>query len=124
MDINQFVIYYWGHIAAQNEEALKKYFHENAHIRWHSTNEEFNVSEFLRANCDYPGSWSGEVERIEHLGNLIITVTRVWSEKISFHVTSFFEMDEDKIRTVDEYWGEDEKAPQWRIDKNIGTPIH
>lgn len=123
MDKNEFIITYWSHIAAQKEEELKEYFHENACIRWHNTNEEFNVSEFLRANCDYPGCWKGEVERIEHLGNLIITVTHVWSDQISFHATSFFEMAADKIKTLDEYWGEDEKAPQWRLDKKIGIPI-
>ena len=123
MDIKRFVVQYWNHIAAQNEEELRKYFHENACIRWHNTNEQFNVSEFLRANCDYPGSWSGEVERIEHIGNIIITATRVWSEEKSFHVTSFFKMTEEKIGALDEYWGDDDIAPQWRIDKNVGRSI-
>ena len=49
----------------------------------------------MRANCDYPGSWCGEVERVECIENTIITVTRVWSSKSSFHVTSFFEMKDD-----------------------------
>ena len=44
---------------------------------------------FLRANCEYPGDWSGEVERIEQTGNIVITVTRVWAKEMSFHVTSF-----------------------------------
>ena len=65
MDINNFIIEYWKQIASQNEMELRNYFHEDACIRWHNTNEKFNVSEFLRANCDYPGNWSGEVERIE-----------------------------------------------------------
>lgn len=123
MDMNLFVIQYWNHIAAQNEEELKKYFHENACIRWHNTNEQFNVSEFLRANCDYPGSWNSEVERIEYTENIIITAVHVWSEESSFHVTSFFIMTDEKIRTLDEYWGNDDTAPQWRVDKNIGKPI-
>lgn len=123
MSINQFVIQYWNHIAAQNEEELKKYFHDNACIRWHNTNEQFTVSEFLRANCDYPGSWNGEVERIEQIGNIIITATHVWSEENSFHVTSFFKMAAEKIMALDEYWGDDGTAPQWRIDKSIGRAI-
>ncbi|WP_242830614.1 hypothetical protein [Desulfitobacterium hafniense] len=53
----------------------------------------------------------------------MITVTRVWSKENSFHVASFFEMSEDKIKVLDEYWGDDGTAPQWRIDKNIGKPI-
>ena len=114
---------YWSSIAAQDEEGLRKYFHEDACIRWHNTNEQFNVSEFMRANCDYPGEWRGQVERIEQMGSTIITVTRVWSEDMSFHVTSFFKIRGVKIKTLDEYWGEDGEAPRWREDKHIGRPI-
>lgn len=46
MDINNFIIEYWKNIASQNEMELKKFFHEDACIRWHNTNEQFNVSEF------------------------------------------------------------------------------
>ena len=77
----------------------------------------------MRANCDYPGNWSGEVERIEQTGNTVITVTHVWTKGVSFHVTSFFEIIEEKIKTLDEYWGEDGTAPQWRKDMHIGRPI-
>jgi hypothetical protein len=123
MDIKNFINEYWKHVAFQNELELKNYFHEDACIRWHNTNEQFNVSEFLRANCDYPGNWSGEVERIEQTGNTVITVTHVWTKGVSFHVTSFFEIIEEKIKTLDEYWGEDGTAPQWRKDMHIGRPI-
>lgn len=123
MDIKNFIICYWEHVALQNELELKNYFHEDACIRWHNTSEQFNVSEFLRANCDYPGNWSGEVERIEQTGNTVITVTRVWSKDMSFHVTSFFDIKEEKIKTLDEYWGDDGPAPQWRKDMQNGRPI-
>jgi hypothetical protein len=123
MDINRFASQYWQHIAAQDEQELRKYFLQDACVRWHNTNEQFNVEEFMRANCDYPGSWSGEVERVEHMENKIITVARVWSTTISFHVTSFFEMEDSKIKSLDEYWSEDGSAPQWRLDKHLGQPI-
>jgi len=29
-----------------------------------------------------------------------------------------------KIKTLDEYWGDDGPIPQWRKDMNIGRPIH
>ena len=87
---------------SQNEMVLKKFFHEDACIRWHNTNEQFNVTEFLRANCEYPGDWSGEVERIEKARNTVITVTHVWTKGMSFHVTSFIEIIEGKIKTLDE----------------------
>lgn len=123
MDIKNHIIEYWKQVAFQNERELKNYFHEDACIRWHNTNEQFNVSEFLRANCDYPGNWSGEVERIEQTGNTVITVTHVWTKGMSFHVTSFFEMMNDKIKVLDEYWGDDGTVSQWRKDKHIGKPI-
>ena len=122
--MEQFIKEYWKSVASQNEEELKRYFHEDAIIRWHNTNEQFNVTEFLRANCDYPGNWKGKIERIEQSENNYITVTRVWTEKMSFHVTSFFVIREKKIVVLDEYWGDDGGAPEWRQKKHIGRPIN
>lgn len=77
----------------------------------------------MRANCDYPGIWSGKIQRIEQNGSNIITVTHVWNNEMSFHVTSFFKIEDEKIKKLDEYWGDDGAAPQWRLDKSIGKPI-
>lgn len=123
MDIENFIRQYWDNVTMQKEEELKKYFFQDACIRWHNTNEQFTVTEFMRANCDYPGSWKGEVERIEHAGNTIITATHVWNEDMSFHVTSFFKIKDDKIKALDEYWGDDGEVPQWRQHEHIGSKI-
>lgn len=72
VDMERFITQYWNSVAAQDEEEIKQYFHEDAVVRWHNTNEQFTVAEFLRANCDYSGSWSGKVERIELIGNSVI----------------------------------------------------
>lgn len=42
---------------------------------------------------------------------------------MSVHATSFFEFRNGKIKVLDEYWGDDGKVPQWRIEKQIGKPI-
>lgn len=123
MDTENFIKQYWSNITTQNEVELKKFFHKNACIRWHNTNEQFNVSEFMRANCDYPGIWVGEIDRIEQIGSTIITVTHVWNNEMSFHVTSFFKIEGEKIKNLDEYWGDDGMVPQWRREKCIGKPI-
>lgn len=70
-------------------------------------------------------SLDGEVERVENIDNLVITVTHVHTkdQSLSFHVTSFIKIIEDKIISVDEYWGDDGPAPQWRLDKHIGSTI-
>lgn len=121
MDIYDF----WKSILIQDEKKIRKYFHENAYINWHCTNEQFNVDEFIIANCEYPGDWDGKVERVEVLGDLIITVTNVYptDRTSSYHVTSFLKIQDDKIISMDEYWADDGSAPQWRLEKHIGKTI-
>ena len=121
MDLYKF----WKDILAQNTDVIKDYFDENAYINWHCTNEHFNVNEFIIANCEYPGDWDGEVERIEKINDLFITVTHVYSKDktLSFHVTSFIKVINDKIAAIDEYWADDGIAPKWRLDKHIVKAI-
>ncbi len=116
---------YWRDVLHQDAKALKGYFAENASIRWHNTNEQFTVDEFIKANCEYPGAWNGEIQRIEVIADTTIAVVHVWSEdrSMSFHVVSFIKVEYEKITAIDEYWGDDGTAPQWRLDKKIGIPI-
>lgn len=120
MDIRQ----YWADTLRQDANAMAQYFLPDAYVNWHNTNEHFTAAEFIRANCEYPGQWNGEIQRLERLGTLYITVVHVWDAGVqSFHVTSFLQLRDDKIAAIDEYWGDDGPAPQWRLDKHIGTPI-
>ena len=116
---------YWKATLEQRAEEMSSYFHKDAYINWHNTNEHFTVSEFIKANCEYPGKWDGEIERIVEKENLIITVVHVFSidKKSSFHVTSFIQVRDEKIESIDEYWGDDGAPPEWRLEKRIGTPI-
>ena len=116
---------YWRSVLTQDAEALKAFFTPDAYINWHNTNEHFTVEEFIRANCEYPGEWDGEIEQIITTDMHIITATHVYSKdrSISFHATSFIRVVDGKIASVDEYWGDDGTAPQWRQDKHIGTKI-
>ena len=121
MDVAQ----YWSAALAQEAETMRHFFRKDAIIRWPNTNEQFTVEEFLRANCEYPGSWAGEVERVEQIGDLIITVVHVYSrdKTVSCHVTSFMRTENDRIVFLDEYWGDDGNPPQWRQEKGLGTAI-
>ena len=121
MDVQSFL----QSVLQQDEAAIRRYFHANAEINWHCSNECFTLDEFIIANCEYPGSWLGEVERVEELGDLLITATRVWPQdrSASFHVTSFIRLQDDKIIAMDEYWADDAPVPDWRRAKHIGRPI-
>lgn len=116
---------YWVDVLAQNADAIQNYFSPEARIRWHNTNELFTVEEFIRANCEYPGEWDGEIEQMIQTATHIITATHVFSKdnKQHFHVTSFIRTENGKIVSIDEYWGDDGEAPQWRRDLHIGSSI-
>lgn len=122
MDIRRF----WKAVLAQDEGEIRGFFHPEAYVNWHCTNECFSVDEFVVANCEYPGDWDGIVERVETIDDLIITVTLVYPKgerNVSFHVTSFIKIRNGKIVSMDEYWADDGSPPQWRLDKQIGRGI-
>lgn len=121
MDINTL----WDDIINQNRDALPSYFRDDAVIRWHCTNEQFTVDEYIKVNCDYPGKWQGEIERIEELDSKIILVGRVQSfdKTVSCHVTSFIQLLNGKICKMDEYWADDGEVPNWRKKLGIGKAI-
>jgi hypothetical protein len=116
---------FWRDVLEQNKEKLQAYFHKDAVIRWHCSNELFTVQEYIRANCDYPGLWDGEIERIEETADTVITAVNVYpvDKSHSFHVVSFFKLANGLIAEMDEYWGDDGIAPEWRRQMNIGKPI-
>lgn len=121
MDIKEF----WKDVLAQDQEAIRRYFCDNAYVNWHCTNEHFTVEEFIKANCEYPGEWDGVIERIENAGDIVITATHVYpkDKSLLFHVISFIRIKQDKIISVDEYWSDDGDAPRWRQAMHIGRPI-
>ena len=121
MDVKEF----WIDVLKQNREKLISYFHKDAIIRWHCSNELFTVSEYIKANCEYPGEWEGKIERIEKTENMIITAVKVYSvnKSSSFHVVSFIKTENNLITEMDEYWADDTEVPEWRRKMNIGRKI-
>lgn len=117
---------FWKAVLNRDAGKIKEYFHEDAYVNWHCTNEHFSVEEYIRANCEYPGEWDGTVERVESAGGLTITVVNVYTrdKSLSFHVVSFMKIRDGRISALDEYWGDDGDAPQWRLEKKLGTRIN
>ena len=116
---------FWKDVLQQNRDTLADWFRQDAVIRWHCTNEQFTVPEFIRANCEYPGEWDGVVEQAEQYGDRLVTVVNVFPKdrSMSLHVISFIRLEGDRIITVDEYWADDGEAPAWRKKMGIGKPI-
>jgi uncharacterized protein YdhG (YjbR/CyaY superfamily) len=110
-------------VAAQDADALASFFEKSAAVYWHNTNEAFTVEEYVRANCEYPGEWSGEVEHIEKTETVLVVVSRVWAASESFRVVSFINIVNGNIWRLDEYWGDVGEPPKWRRELNIGKSI-
>ena len=114
---------YWSAVIAQNAEAMQTFFHADAVVNWHNTNERFSVREFLLANCRYPRTMVGrsgarrKVRRYGRHGNARPVA------RASFHAVSCFRILNDKIARLDEYWGDDGEPPQWRKALRLGAPI-
>ncbi|MBR5947971.1 MAG: nuclear transport factor 2 family protein [Clostridia bacterium] len=110
---------YFAAVVKKDAAALRTFFREDAVINWHNTRERFDSRGFIRANCDYPGEWRGEIEREYRIGNTVIAAARVWSAddpSLSFHCCSFIHLKDERIIQINEYWGDDGEPPEWRKD--------
>lgn len=119
------IVQYWQAVLAQQPQQMRRFFDPEAAINWHNTGEQFTAEEFIRANCAYPGRWNGRLERVETLPDRIITAVQVFSRdgRISCHVTSFMQLRQDRILTLDEYWGDDGEAPWWWQQMQLGRAL-
>ena len=39
-------------VLAQDENTIRSFFHKDAYVNWHCSNEHFTVDEFIIANCE------------------------------------------------------------------------
>lgn len=118
MEVEDTIRALWQAAAEQDEERLARFFTPDARVFWPNTDERFDLTGYLRANCDYPGRWSGEVERIAGDGGY--SVARVWSEEgIAARAVTFYRWRNGRIAQMTEYWGDIGPAPEWRIKKSL-----
>ncbi len=119
------IINFLQSVVKQDKTELKEYFTDNAEILWFNSNEKFNVDEYIIANCEYPGTWDGKVERIDKIGEQYVAVSLIWTadKKTYFRVVSYFTFLDGKILSLHEYFGDCADAPKWRLDMKIGQPI-
>jgi len=110
-------------VAKQKADALRAYFTSDAIICWYDSNEQFTVDEYIRANCEYPGDWNGELQHIRKFEDGMVIVTKIFSDESTHFVTAFAKLTEGKICRLDEYYSDCGEAPEWRKNMNIGKPI-
>ena len=122
MDYGTIIHRLWRAVSAQDRAALAGFFTEDAVILWPNTGEAFTLPEYLRANCDYPGQWAGQVEQVSQDGG--VSVARVWDgEGNAFRAVSFYLWRGSRVARMEEYWGDIGPAPAWRREMGIGAPL-
>lgn len=103
----------WRAVAEQDEARMNRFFTVDAQIFWPNTGERFDLAGYLRANCGYPGQWSGAVERVAPDGSC--SIARVWSpEGAAARAVTFYQWRNGKIVQMVEYWGDVAPPPEWR----------
>jgi len=117
-------------IISQDAEKLRGFFEPDALIFWANTNEQFTVEEYVRANCEYPGTWRGRMEEFGEIvpsdpfEPLMYYIAKVWDKngnvsrvvgRINFGNTEYA-----RIQYMYEYWSEVSDPPEWRKRLEIG----
>lgn len=117
MEAERIIQELWQAGADQDEEALARFFTPDAEIFWPNTGERFDLAGYLRANCDYPGQWRGEMEKVAADGSY--SIARVWSQEgEAARAVTFYQWKNGKIVQMTEYWGDIGPVPEWR--KGLG----
>ncbi len=64
------------------------------------------------------------MERVDPIPGGMTAEMRVWMDGASFHTASFFQLTpEGKIVSLDEYFGDDGEAPEWRQKMGVAQPL-
>lgn len=112
-------------VVTQDKELLRSFFQEDAQILWPNTKERFDVEGYLRANCEYPDEWIGNIKDTYSTKDHIIMVSRIQRKdrELSFHVVSILSFDQDKIKRMEEFWSQDDEVPSWRKELQISSNL-
>jgi hypothetical protein len=95
----------------QDSSLIKNYFSTDAVYRFR-TNEgmlDVNIDEMIQSTLGYKKIQDSpiEVERIEKLENgLLLSIVFASVDKKPYFVTSFFELENEKIKELVEYYGD------------------
>lgn len=108
---------FWAAFSKADYNAVRSIIDDKFEAFWPNTHEKFsNKDSFIKVNELYPGKWKINLESIESCGNKVITTTKVTSEDRSFYAVSFFDIKDEKICRLVEYWGDCGDPPDWRKD--------
>jgi SnoaL-like domain len=107
----------WERIQARDWDGARALLADDMVCRWPHSDERFEGADnFISMNRAYPEGWSIEIIEVAEIPGGAASRIRVDQSGLRFHAASFFEVAEDVIQSVVEYWVTEgsEEPPEWR----------
>jgi len=117
---------FWEYIDQANFDKLKDIMTSDANVYLPNTNEVFTgADKYIAFKKKYPGRWFAKIQSLFTDGTVVISIVKVLDEEesVSYFVTSIFSFSDQLISEIIEYWGENGKAPQWRLNEGFSDII-
>jgi SnoaL-like domain len=112
----------WHALEARDWEGAAALLHEACVADWPTTNERFvGRDAFIAVNRAYPGDWHLSIERFVAEGDTVVTQVRAVTGDVVDVAISFFEVENDLIMRITDWWVMLYDAPAWRT--GWSTPI-
>lgn len=115
--MNKIIVEFWDIIHNASFDKLKNILTENVKVYLPNTGEVFlSAQKYIEFNKKYPGRWYAEIKKYTESSEYIITTVFIQNDEktMSFYVTSYFKLENNKIKEITEYWGNNEEPPAWR----------
>jgi ketosteroid isomerase-like protein len=116
-DTRQLIERYWQTMNSNDFGAVGDLLHDDFVLDYPQSGERIRGRDNnTLINERYPplGPWSFGVERLLVSDAEAVTCVRVRGAEVEAYAVSFFEIREDRIRRITEYWPEPFEAPSWR----------
>lgn len=115
MNSADIVMRLWDMFNKRDFSEVRPLLDENFVCEWPQSKELIRGADnFIALNENYPGEWKIECKRIICNGNEAVSEVLLTCGEQIVYATSFFEIENDKIVKMTEYWGEPYDAPEWR----------
>lgn len=106
----------WSFFSDQKWKKSKDLFHSEFMAEWPQSKERFvGVDSFIDMNAAYPGNHKIEILQLVSTENTVVSSVYIHADTgQKAFATSFFEIKDNKIWKLTEFWGEPYTAPEWR----------
>jgi len=113
----EIVRHYWQLMESNDFESVRTVLAEPFILEWPQSGERIRgAANFVRMNREYPakGPWRFTINRLFGNGEQVVSDVNVTDGSMQAWVISFFEVSDDKITRIVEYWPEPYPAPENR----------